>query len=183
MRVRVAWLGRPSASPYEDTGGDLSQAGDRAGGRPKIARRGRPAADAPATPSGAIRLEAEAFERQCEPGCGWWRSMSGVPSPATVRICASGWPALEDGGTPGVVFAVGSDLGLHKAFSRPLGRAIVAECHDAAPPFGTAGVVGTALIAPPRFSEVVPITGSVYNEEWFAARVGGRTSCGRPSAA
>ncbi len=111
----MAWLGRPSASPYEVQVETY---------RKRVARRW-PAEDRPSRPTSggrsqdperAIRLEAEAFERQCEPG---WRVVALDERGRTrdSEDLAHWLAALEDGGTPGVVFAVGSDLGLHKAFA------------------------------------------------------------------
>jgi len=110
----VAWLGRPSASPYEEQVEIY---------RKRVTRRW-PAEDRPSRPiSGgrsqdpdrAIRLEAEALERQLEAG---WRLVALDERGRTrdSRNLADWLAALEDRGTPGVVFAIGSDLGLHRSF-------------------------------------------------------------------
>jgi len=115
VRVRVAWLGRPSASPYEAQVETYLK---------RVARRW-PAEDRPLRPTSggrardperAIRLEAEALERQCEPG---WRLvvLDERGRSRDSENLAKWLAALEDGGTPGVVFALGSDLGLYKAFA------------------------------------------------------------------
>ena len=114
MRVRVAWLGRPSASPYETEVETY---------RKRVNRRW-PAEDCPlrATsggrrqdPARAVRLEAEALERQCEPGF----HLVALDERGKVRDSESfaRWMSgLEDRGTTGVLFAVGSDLGLDADF-------------------------------------------------------------------
>lgn len=114
MKVRVAWLGRPSASPYENQVETY---------RKRVARRW-PAEDCPLRPiSGgrdhdpvrALRLEAEALERQCEQG--WWVvALDERGRSRDSRGLASWLAGLEDGGRPGVVFAIGSDLGLDRVF-------------------------------------------------------------------
>ncbi len=111
----MAWLGRPSASPYEAQVETYSK---------RVTRRW-PAEDRPLRPTSggrsqdparAIRLEAEALERQCEPG---WRlvALDERGRSRDSEDLANWLAALEDGGTPGVVFALGSDLGLHKTFT------------------------------------------------------------------
>lgn len=111
----MAWLGRPSASPYEEQVETY---------RKRVTRRW-PAEDRPSRPTSggrsqdpdrAIRLEAEALERQCESG---WRlvALDERGRGRDSQDLANWLAGLEDGGTPGVVFAVGSDLGLDRAFS------------------------------------------------------------------
>lgn len=113
MKIRVAWLGRPSASPYESQV-DIY--------RKRVARRW-PAEDRPLRPvSGGrsrdpgrvLKMEAEALERQCEPG---WHvvALHEKGRARDSRKFATWMAALENGGKPGVVFAIGSDLGLEKA--------------------------------------------------------------------
>ncbi|MDX2436492.1 MAG: 23S rRNA (pseudouridine(1915)-N(3))-methyltransferase RlmH [Acidobacteriota bacterium] len=110
MKVRVVWLGRPSASPYE------SQVETY---RKRVARRW-PSEDRPLRPiSGgrdrdparALRLEAETLERQFEAG---WHvvALDERARDRPSRDFATWLAALEDGGRPGVMFVVGSDLGL-----------------------------------------------------------------------
>ncbi len=109
----MAWLGRPSASPYEEQVEIY---------RKRVTRRW-PAEDRPSRPTSggrsqdpdrAIRLEAEALERQLEAG---WRLVALDERGRTrdSRDLADWLAALEDRGTPGVVFAIGSDLGLHRS--------------------------------------------------------------------
>jgi 23S rRNA (pseudouridine1915-N3)-methyltransferase len=108
----VAWLGRPSTSPYEEQVEIYCKrvtrrwpAEDRPS-RPTSGGRGR-------DPDRALRLEAEALERQCEAG---WRLVALDERGRTrdSQDLAKWMAAFEEGGTPGVVFAVGSDLGLHR---------------------------------------------------------------------
>jgi 23S rRNA (pseudouridine1915-N3)-methyltransferase len=113
VKVRVVWLGRPSASPYEEQVATYV----------KRVNRRWPAEDRPLRPIAggrhldpgrAVRLEAENLGRQCEPG---WRlvALDERGRTRTSDDLADWLAALEDGGTPGVVFAVGSDLGLHRS--------------------------------------------------------------------
>ena len=113
MKIRVAWLGRPSASPYEEQVETY---------RKRVARRW-PAEDRPLRPvSGgrsrdperALRLEAETLDRQCEAG---WHvvALHEQGRARNSQDLASWLSALEDGGRTGVVFAIGSDLGLDRA--------------------------------------------------------------------
>jgi len=113
VKIRVTWLGRPSASPYEEQVETY---------RKRVARRW-PAEDRPLRPvSGgrsrdperALRLEAETLERQCEAG---WHVVA-LHERGRVRSSqnfATWMAALEERGRPGVVFAIGSDLGLDRA--------------------------------------------------------------------
>lgn len=114
MRVRVAWLGRPSASPYETQVETYRKRVNRrwsAEDRPLRATSGGRGQD----PARAVRLEAETLERQCEPGF----HVVALDERGTERGSEgfARWMAgLEERGTPGVVFAVGSDLGLDAQF-------------------------------------------------------------------
>ena len=112
MKIRVAWLGRPSASPYEREVETY---------RKRVARRW-PAEDRPLRsasggrsrdPERALKLEAEALVRQFEPG---WHvvALHERGRERDSRDFANMLASLEDGGRPGVVFAIGSDLGLEK---------------------------------------------------------------------
>lgn len=114
MKIRVAWLGRPSASPYEKQVETY---------RKRVDRRW-PAEDRPLRPVGGgrardpdriLRLEAEAIERQCEAG---WHvvALDEKGRDRDSQGFATRLAALEDGGKPGVVFIVGSDLGLDRSF-------------------------------------------------------------------
>ena len=110
MRVNVAWFGRRSASPYEDqieiyrqrTDGRW-KAEDRvlrpiAGGREKDSRR-------------TLRLEAEAVLSCREPG---WRLVAlDERGERRESVAFARWLGdLEDRGVEGVLFVIGSDLGL-----------------------------------------------------------------------
>lgn len=118
MRVCVAWLGRPSASPFEQQVETYRKRVNRrwpADDRPSRPTTGGRRQD----PARAVRLEAEALERQCEAGF----RLVALDERGTVRDSErfSKWMAgFEDRGTPGVVFAIGSDIGLDTQF---LGRA------------------------------------------------------------
>lgn len=114
MKVQVAWLGRPSASPFE---GQVERY------RKHVCRRWQ-AEDRPIKPASggrerdparALGLEARALERIREPG---WRIVA-LDERGEVRTSEAfaGWmKALEERATPGVAFAVGSDLGLARDF-------------------------------------------------------------------
>ena len=110
MRVSVAWFGRRSANPYEDqieiyrqrTNGRW-KAEDRvlrpiAGGREKDSRR-------------TLRLEAEAVLSCREPG---WRLVAlDERGERRESVAFARWLGdLEDRGVEGVLFVIGSDLGL-----------------------------------------------------------------------
>ncbi len=109
----MVWLGRPSASPYEEQVATYA----------KRVNRRWPAEDRPLRPAvggrdldpeRVLRLEADALRRQCEAG---WRVVAlheqGRSRDSREFAC---WMAgLEDQGTPGVVFAVGSDIGLERS--------------------------------------------------------------------
>ena len=111
MRVRVAWLGRPSASPYEREVETY---------RKRVHRRW-PAEDRPVRvsaggrdkdPERVLRLESDALMRHFENG---WRLVAlDEHGPAhTSEAFAYRLAKLADRGIEGVFFAVGSDLGLH----------------------------------------------------------------------
>jgi 23S rRNA (pseudouridine1915-N3)-methyltransferase len=113
--VRVAWLGRPAASPFEAEVESYRRQVDRRW--PAEDRPLRPASGGrDRDPVRALRLEAEALERLLEPG---WTTIAlerrgrSVDSPAFARRLAT----LADTGVPGVVFAIGSDLGLDPSFA------------------------------------------------------------------
>jgi len=112
VRVRVAWLGRPSASPYEDAVETY---------RKRVDRRW-PAEDRPLRASGGgrdkdhgrvTRLEAEKLIGQLEPG---WRlvALDENGRTSTTEEFAERLRELADCGVEGVLFAIGSDLGLHR---------------------------------------------------------------------
>ena len=110
MRVSVAWFGRRSASPYEDQIEIYRQRTDRrwkaedrvlrpiAGGREKDSRR-------------TLRLEAEAVLSYREPG---WRLVAlDERGERRESVAFARWLGdLEDRGVEGVLFVIGSDLGL-----------------------------------------------------------------------
>jgi len=110
MRVNVAWFGRRSASPYEDQIEIYRQRTDRrwkaedrvlrpiAGGREKDSRR-------------TLRLEAEAVLSCREPG---WRLVAlDERGERRESVAFARWLGdLEDRGVEGVLFVIGSDLGL-----------------------------------------------------------------------
>ena len=112
MKVRVAWLGRASASPYEHEVETYRKrvhrrwpAEDRvlrasAGGREK-------------DPDRVQRLEADALIHHLEPG---WRlvALDEQGRTRTSTEFAGRLQKLADGGVEGVLFAIGSDLGLHR---------------------------------------------------------------------
>ena len=111
MKVRVAWLGRPSASPFER---------EIESYRKRIQRRW-PAEDRPVRsasggrdkdPGRALKLEAEALLRHLDSG---WRLVALEENgPAhTSAAFAQRLSQLADGGVEGVLFVIGSDLGLH----------------------------------------------------------------------
>ena len=110
MRVSVAWFGRPSASPYEDQIETYRKRVDR---RWKAADRVlRPIAGGrDQDPGRALRLEAKAILRHHEPG---WRLVA-LDERGKCRdsVAFAGWlGSLDDRSVDGVLFAIGSDLGL-----------------------------------------------------------------------
>ncbi len=112
MKVRVAWLGRKSASPYEHEVEKYRKrvnrrwpAEDRAlrasaGGRDK-------------DPDRVLRLEADALLRFLEPG---WRLVALDERGRTTSSedFAERLQGFADRGVDGVLFVIGSDLGLHE---------------------------------------------------------------------
>ena len=112
MKVRVAWLGRLTASPYEREIETYRKrvhrrwpAEDRAlrasaGGRDK-------------DPERVLRLEADVLMRHLEPG---WRLVAlDERGPVhTSEDFAKGLQQHADRGLEGVLFVIGSDLGLDK---------------------------------------------------------------------
>ncbi len=112
MKVRVAWLGRPSASPYERAVETYRKrvhrrwpAEDRA---VRAASGGRER-----DPDRVLRMEAEALLRHLDAG---WRLVavdehgSGLTSDSFARKMAE----IADRGVDGLLFVIGSDLGLHR---------------------------------------------------------------------
>jgi len=110
MRVSVAWFGRRSASPYEDQIETYRLRIDRrwkaedrvlrpiAGGREKDSRR-------------TLRLEAETMLRHHEPG---WRLVAlDERGERRDSVDFAGWLGdLENRSVDGILFVIGSDLGL-----------------------------------------------------------------------
>ncbi len=112
MKIRVAWLGRPSASPYEREVETY---------RKRVDRRW-PAEDRPLRTSGggrdkdpgrALRLEADALTKQLEAG---WRlvALDERGRSNSSEDFARGLQEFADRGVEGVLFVIGSDLGLHQ---------------------------------------------------------------------
>jgi 23S rRNA (pseudouridine1915-N3)-methyltransferase len=112
LNIRVVWLGRPAASPYEREVETY---------RARVHRRW-PAEDRPVrTPSGGrskdpdrvLRLEAEVLLRHLEPG---WRLIALEERGETVTSEEFAQRLAEhaDRGTEGLLFVIGSDLGLHR---------------------------------------------------------------------
>lgn len=114
MKVRVVWLGRPTASPFEE---------EVEAYRRRVERRW-PAEDRPLRPVSGGRgrdparvlgLEAEALERHREPG--WAMVALDERGRNLDSVGFASWlDGLADRGAGGVVFAVGSDLGLDADF-------------------------------------------------------------------
>jgi 23S rRNA (pseudouridine1915-N3)-methyltransferase len=112
VKVRVVWLGRPSASPYEREVETY---------RKRVHRRW-PAEDRPARtvvggrdkdPIRVVRLEADAVMRHFESG--WRHVVLDEHGPThTSEVFAKRMATYEDRGVEGVVFAIGSDLGHHR---------------------------------------------------------------------
>lgn len=115
MKLRVAWLGRPATSPFESEVESY---------RRQVSRRW-PAEDRPLRPASAgrdrdparaLRRERELLERAAEPG---WLVVAldergrRFDSPGFAHWLAG----CADRGVPGVLFAVGSDLGLDRGFA------------------------------------------------------------------
>lgn len=112
MKVRTVWLGRPSASPFEQQVESYRKQTHRkwpAEDRPLRPIRGGRASD----PARILRLEAEAIVRHHEPG---WL-MVALDENGRMRDSEefAGWlGGLENRGIEGVLFTIGSDLGLDK---------------------------------------------------------------------
>ena len=112
MRVRVAWLGRPAASPYEREIETYRKRVHRrwpAEDRPLRASAGGRQKD----PERALRLEADQLLRQLEPG---WRLVAlDERGPASAsEAFAKRLQKHADRGVEGLLFVIGSDLGLDK---------------------------------------------------------------------
>jgi 23S rRNA (pseudouridine1915-N3)-methyltransferase len=111
VKIRVAWLGRPSASPYEREVERYRKRVDRrwpAEDRPLRTSAGGRDKD----PGRALRLEADALMKQLEAG---WRlvALDERGRANSSEDFAKGMQELADRGVEGVLFAIGSDLGLH----------------------------------------------------------------------
>jgi len=112
MKVRVAWLGRPTASPYEREVETYRKRVHRrwpAEDRPLRASAGGRDKD----PERALRLEAGILIRHLEPG---WRLvvLDEHGQTRTSDAFAKRLQKHADQGVEGVLFAIGSDLGLDK---------------------------------------------------------------------
>jgi 23S rRNA (pseudouridine1915-N3)-methyltransferase len=112
VKLRVVWLGRASTSPYEN---------EVEAYRKRVHRRW-PAEDRPIRaasggrdkdPERVLRLEAEAVMRHIESG---WRFvvLDERGRARTSEDFAKELQESAEGGVEGVVFAIGSDLGLHR---------------------------------------------------------------------
>jgi 23S rRNA (pseudouridine1915-N3)-methyltransferase len=111
LKVRVAWLGRSSASPYEREVESYRKRVQRrwsAEDRPVRAVSGGRDKD----PERVLKLEADTLLRHLESG---WRLVAldenGLAHTSTTF--AQRLSKLADGGVEGVLFVIGSDLGLH----------------------------------------------------------------------
>jgi 23S rRNA (pseudouridine1915-N3)-methyltransferase len=112
VKVRVAWLGRPTASPYERAVETYRKRVHRrwpAEDRPVRASAGGRDKD----PERALRLEADSLVRHLEPG---WRlvALDEHGRAHTSEEFAKRLQKLADRGVEGVLFAIGSDLGLDR---------------------------------------------------------------------
>jgi len=112
VKVRVAWLGRPKASPYEHEVETY---------RKRVHRRW-PAEDRPLRtssggrdkdPGRVLRLEADILVRHLEPG---WRlvALDEHGQTHTSDAFAKRLQKHADQGVEGVLFAIGSDIGLDR---------------------------------------------------------------------
>ncbi len=112
MKIRVAWLGRVSASPYERQVEIY---------RKRVQRKWS-AEDRPVRPSGGgrdkdpervLKLEADALVRHLDSG---WQlvALDENGSPRSSEEFAKRLANLADRGVEGVLFTIGSDLGLHR---------------------------------------------------------------------
>lgn len=113
MKVRVVWLGRPKASPYENEVETYRKRVHRrwpAEDRPLRASSGGRDKD----PVRALRLEADVLMRHLEPG---WRLvvLDERGQTHTSEAFAKRLQKTVDQGVEGVLFVIGSDLGLDKA--------------------------------------------------------------------
>ena len=112
MRVRVAWLGRPTASPYEREVETYRKRVHRrwpAEDRPLRASAGGRDKD----PERVLRLEADILIRHLEPG---WQlvALDERGQSHTSNAFAQRMQRFADQGVEGILFAIGSDLGLDK---------------------------------------------------------------------
>jgi 23S rRNA (pseudouridine1915-N3)-methyltransferase len=112
VKIRVVWLGRPAASPYEREVETYRKRVHRmwpAEDRPLRASAGGRDKD----PERALRLEADTLLRHLEPG---WRFviLDERGQACTSEAFAKRLQKHADRGAEGVLFVIGSDLGLHK---------------------------------------------------------------------
>lgn len=112
MRLRVAWLGRPSASPFEVEVETYRSRVDRrwpSEDRPLRTSAGGRAKD----PGRVLRLEADALMTQLEPR---WRLVALDEHGRTTSSegFAERLQGFADRGVEGILFVIGSDLGLHR---------------------------------------------------------------------
>jgi len=112
VKVRVAWLGRPTASPYEREVETYRMRVHRrwpAEDRPLRASAGGRDKD----PERVLRIEAESLMRLHEPG---WRfvALDERGRTSTSEAFARRLQKHADQGVEGVLFAIGSDLGLDR---------------------------------------------------------------------
>ena len=122
MKVRVLWFGRPSATPFAEQVETYRSRVDRRWSA--VDRALRPAAGGRgADPKRALLAEAELVRRQLPDG---WSLV--VLDEAGDRLTSVGFAnwlgALEDRGVPGLVFVVGSDLGLDAGLRREAVRRV-----------------------------------------------------------
>jgi 23S rRNA (pseudouridine1915-N3)-methyltransferase len=112
VKIRTVWLGRPSASPFEQQVESYRKQIHRkwpAEDRPLRPVQGGRASD----PARILRLEAEAITRHHEPG---WQLVA-LDENGRMRNSedfADWLVGLEERGTEGILFTIGSDLGLAK---------------------------------------------------------------------
>lgn len=110
MKIRVAWLGRQSASPYER---EVETYRTRVHRRWPAEDRGlrSSAGGRDKDPERVLRLESEALLRCLEPG---WRliALDERGRSSTSEEFANHLQKLAEHGVDGVLFTIGSDLGL-----------------------------------------------------------------------